>query len=181
MPRRGFSLIELLCVVAIVAVLLALLLPAVQAAREAARRAQCVNNLRQIGLALHGYHDVNGFMPVARPLRSTGLMHNRGSGYASALPNAVLPSTAESVGGWQCRILPYIEQEALGRYVIGVATLPELANQVGRLRETPVKMFQCPSDPNGGKSKSFSGKINKRSPRISIITICFNSAQMLTW
>ena len=94
--RHGFTLIELLVVIAIIGVLIALLLPAVQAAREAARRAQCTNNLKQIGLALHNYHSVNGTFPLG----SIKAQQNLGS-YASYRWSV------------HAQILPNLEQTAL--------------------------------------------------------------------
>src|SRR6187551_3154541 len=93
--HRGFTLIELLVVIAIIAVLIALLLPAVQQAREAARRAQCKNNLRQIGLALHTYNSSLGVFPP-------GVLGNDGS-----------VAARQSLTTWMTQILPYVEQSAL--------------------------------------------------------------------
>jgi prepilin-type N-terminal cleavage/methylation domain-containing protein len=89
---RGFTLVELLVVIAIIGILIALLLPAVQAARESSRRARCVNNLKQLGIAAHNFHDVHKFLPVSnRPLGLT---------------------TAPRIG-WAINTLPYLEQEAI--------------------------------------------------------------------
>ena len=85
--RRAFTLIELLVVIAIIAVLIALLLPAVQQAREAARRTQCKNNLKQIGLALHNYHDIFERLPIGATIASDGTAHH----------------------GWTTPILPYLD------------------------------------------------------------------------
>jgi prepilin-type N-terminal cleavage/methylation domain-containing protein len=95
--KNGFTLIELLVVIAIIAILIALLLPAVQQAREAARRTQCKNNLKQIGLALHNYHDTFGKFPPSE-------VHTR------AFLDESNSDWGDSTGKWQLFLLPYIEQ-----------------------------------------------------------------------
>lgn len=137
MKRRAFTLVELLVVIAIIGILIALLLPAVQAAREAARRSQCSNNLKQIGLAMHNYHDTFKSFP---------------SGYIAGYgANAWDPGNRSS-WGWGAFILPFIEQSALhDRLSPGAFRLSDAltaGNPNDRLAElqTPIAAFRCPSD-----------------------------------
>jgi prepilin-type N-terminal cleavage/methylation domain-containing protein len=136
--RGGFTLIELLVVIAIIAILIALLLPAVQQAREAARRTQCKNNLKQIGLALHNYHDVHAVFPVGfiDTRFPTGELGNHGG------------------WSWQALLLPQLEQTNLYNQfdfnyrphgVPGTVSDPAGNNQAGV--SVPQAVFSCPSDP----------------------------------
>jgi prepilin-type N-terminal cleavage/methylation domain-containing protein/prepilin-type processing-associated H-X9-DG protein len=136
--KKGFTLIELLVVIAIIAVLIAMLLPAVQSAREAARRAQCTNNLKQIGLAIHNYHSTNDALP---PSGSSHFLNGQ-------VRNA-----------WSCkvRILPYMEQQNLFN-ACNFALDPEWSNGYGvdagggweasnfTARTIRIESFLCPSD-----------------------------------
>jgi prepilin-type N-terminal cleavage/methylation domain-containing protein/prepilin-type processing-associated H-X9-DG protein len=125
LPRNGrsaFTLIELLVVIAIIAILIGLLLPAVQKVRAAAARMQCQNNLKQIGLACHNYHDANSMFPA-------GSIYRAGNYYDT----------------WAVAILPYIEQQNL--FSLYNQALPNLANNPAVLQSL-VKTYVCPSDPN---------------------------------
>ena len=130
--RRGFTLIELLVVIAIIAVLIALLLPAVQQAREAARRSQCKNNLKQIGLALHNYHDIFNSLPPGYIDQGVNVAANQGH-YT-----------------WTASILPQIDGAPLyNQLQVGTVTLSQnLANATNLLGlQTPMPAFACPSNP----------------------------------
>lgn len=152
--HRGFSLIELMVVLGILGILMALMLPAVQSAREAARRARCVNNLRQLALAMHGYLDTHGCFP---PANMTAL-GTRGS-------NGIYSITYWGEFSAQVRLLPWLDQRPLYQSInfdvgtcppkdfaptINIADLHEFNAINLTARSTTVAIFLCPSD--GGRT-----------------------------
>jgi len=127
--RPGFTLIELLVVIAIIAVLIALLLPAVQQAREAARRTQCRSALKQIGLALHNYHDTTNVLPP-------GWIGVNGSGQPFV--------DGGNSWGWASRILPQMDQAPLFQSLNFSLSMMDPAHATARVQTLPI--YRCPSD-----------------------------------
>ncbi|WP_013628915.1 DUF1559 domain-containing protein [Rubinisphaera brasiliensis] len=135
-PRRGFTLIELLVVIAIIAILVALLLPAVQQAREAARRSSCKNNLKQLGLAMHNYHDVHNTLPPGY----VDMRGHAGNNWASV-------GDDDGHWAWSAMLLPYVELSTLYD-TLNVGDTPAstaMAQHRDEMQQShPV--FRCPSD-----------------------------------
>lgn len=141
---HGFTLIELLVVIAIIAILIGLLLPAVQKVREAAARMKCQNNLKQLSLAMHTFHDAQGRFPEGQVIQTFRWSDD-------------WPRTNDR-RGWQQFLLPYIEQQALYNQItafvqnLNIDTKPGEYSFMAPGVGTPISVFMCPSDPNAGKN-----------------------------
>ena len=143
--RRAFTLIELLVVIAIIAVLVAILLPAVQQAREAARRSQCQNNLKQFGLALQNYHETHRVFPPAR-MGGGGIDDRRASLAAD------FARSTNSLAYWGAFLLPYLEESAIYSEIDFSRSMfdwrPNAGGRSNRdLLAEPIEVFLCPSSP----------------------------------
>ncbi len=167
MRRRGFTLIELLVVIAIIAVLIALLLPAVQAAREAARRIQCTNNMKQIGLALHNYHEVHNVFAMGC---SSGAYNPPGTWW----------SVKQNLGPLAL-MLPFLEQTPVYNSInfnFGADEFEPIASRSltasiqATATNTSMKAFQCPSDPLAG-APDYQGTTNTTNYYASVGTTMY--------
>ncbi|HWL07937.1 MAG TPA: DUF1559 domain-containing protein [Planctomicrobium sp.] len=151
--KRGFTLIELLVVIAIIAILVALLLPAVQQAREAARRSQCKNNLKQLGLAMHNYHDVNGQFPISGGIATS-----------DNTMRAWVPGNHRK-GSVLVKLLPYVDQAPLFSKINFNLDI-EHTDNLPLVRNQKIPVFICPSDPAGGARPNDNFALSNYSPSV---------------
>jgi prepilin-type N-terminal cleavage/methylation domain-containing protein/prepilin-type processing-associated H-X9-DG protein len=149
--RTGFTLIELLVVIAIIGILISLLLPAVQKVREAANRAKCANNLKQIGLGLHNYHDANGSFPAAFKLLQ------------DPDPTVPFPGAARYGTSVFTLILPYLEQDNVYRKIDITKSALSPANMPPNnpAYSTPLAVFLCPSSPFDVPATEYSKELSR--------------------
>lgn len=147
--RPGFTLVELLVVIAIIGILIALLLPAVQAAREAARRSQCSNNLKQLGLAIHNYHDTYKLFPagVIAQFLNAGLYY----------PGTTTPGMPPNALSWMPTLLPFFEQGALHDQLAPYMVTRKSQDFPSNLMNTVIPTLGCPSDPFVPKTTTAQG------------------------
>ena len=156
--NKGFSLIEMIVVIAIIAILIALLLPAVQQAREAARRTQCKNNLKQLGLAMHNYHDVHGVLPPGT------FTHTEGRGFGNG----------RDAWSWFAFVLPFIDQAPMYNSLDFNLPINGTPTAAAELRKGNLPAMLCPSDDAVVEE---AGAAEWQSPLHNFV-VCFGNTRM---